>query len=210
MRSKRELREDPCAGVRQTAHLGETMGAMRKPDEGRLPDRRTALQGAWCVVYADSSQAQQAFYRHELDPRLVHLVAAVRTGEAALAAVVEDVDQVDAVVLDADVPLGVGELSRATGTTAVPGGLATARLLRQRVPQVLLLLVTNDEDHAVTGAVRELGPRSGYARKDSIADSHDLAALLSRLHAGETVFDAITRGPPRVRSSESPRSCLRR
>ncbi len=154
------------------------------------------------IVYADDIPTQHAFYRHELDPTLVQLVAGFGSGAELLEAwpqlVAEPDRRPNGVVIDAKMPTAAGappirtqDFARVTEDELL-AGLHTARVLREQHPHLLVLVVSNDEDVAVARGVSDLGRGTGYLRKDSISDAVDLHNWLRRLQEGQNLFDPVT------------------
>jgi DNA-binding NarL/FixJ family response regulator len=105
------------------------------------------------------------------------IVAQVGDAEALLRAV--DADPPDAVIVDIRMP-----------PTYSSEGLAAARTIRERHPDVGVLVLSQHIDAAY--AMRLVSERAegvGYLLKDRIADVAALADALRRVSAGETVVD---------------------
>jgi DNA-binding NarL/FixJ family response regulator len=129
------------------------------------------------LILADDAAVIRSGLARLLHDEGFEIVGEVGDADALLAAV--DADPPDAVIVDIRMP-----------PTFSSEGLAAARAIRERHPDVGVLVLSQHIDAAY--AMRLVSERAGsvgYLLKDRIADVAALADALRRIAAGETVVD---------------------
>ncbi len=151
------------------------------------------------LVIADDMEKERAWYEHSLDQRYFELVGSFENGETLLHGLDVEAGPTTVVLLDGKMPSGSADTrishqrNKQLRDDQRLAGLETARALRKRRHDQVLLIGTNDPDSEVAAGVQELGGPAGYILKDSITTFATLHEIFSRLMTTqEPLFDPVT------------------